>query len=92
MTPLEQIQSNILALETALLHAYPTMPSLLRTIHTQLKQNPDCITLLEEKDIGVIVSGLKRQTAIHISTTTSKSNTKATKAKMAAVSVDDLGF
>ena len=87
MQPIEQIKSNILSLQEALLNAHPTMPTLLQTIHKQLKADPECVTLLNAEDIGIIISGLKRQTATEIITSGSaKTKTK----KMAALSVDDL--
>ncbi len=89
MTPHEQIQSNILELQQALIAAHPTMPTLLRTIHASLKANPDVVTLLTPEEIGIVVTGLKRQTNIEI---ISKATPASKKAKMATISTDDLGF
>ncbi len=89
MSPQEQIKSNILELQNALLNAHPSMPTLLRTIHSQLKQNPDCVTLLEAEEIGIIVTGLKRQTGIEITT---KSSTVSKAKRISSVSLDDLGL
>lgn len=75
----EQIKEKIASLNSALLSQHPTMPSLLREIHSTLKANPDCVTLLEEEEIGVIVNGLKRQTATEISTAALKSPKKSIK-------------
>ena len=55
MTPSEQIKEKIISLESALLAQHPSMPTLLRDIWQQLKSNPDCVTLLSETEIGVIV-------------------------------------
>ena len=86
MQPIEQIKSNILELQEALLKAHPQMPTLLRTIHSQLREDPDCVTLLDEEEIGMIVSGLKRQTATEIAVAPSKAKTQ----KIKSLSVDDL--
>lgn len=75
----EQIKEKIASLQSALLSQHPTMPQLLREIHSTLKANPDCVTLLEEEEIGVIVNGLKRQTATEIATATLKSPKKSIK-------------
>lgn len=62
MTPTEQLQEKVLSLQTALLEAHPRMPVLLKEIHTQLKTDPEIVTLLTEEEIGIIVSGLMKQT------------------------------
>ena len=58
----EAIKMKIAELSELILNAHPRMPMLLREIHTVLKADPDNVTLLSEEDIGVIVSGLKKQT------------------------------
>ena len=75
----EQISEKILSLNNALTSQHPTMPSLLQDIWKVLKANPDCVTLLTEDEIGVIVNGLKKQTATEIATVALKSKTKSLK-------------
>ena len=58
----EQIRMSIAELQQCILAAHPRLPVLLRDIHKVLKSDPDCVTLLSEEDIGIIVSGLKIQT------------------------------
>lgn len=82
----EQISEKILTLQSQLLSQHPQLPTLLREIHSTLKENPDCVTLLSEQEIGVIVNGLKVQTATQIAATAVKSKTKALK----SISLDDL--
>lgn len=82
----EQIKEKILSLESALLSQHPSMPTLLREIHQTLKANPDCVTLLENEEIGVIVNGLKKQTATEIATAAIKTKSKSLK----AITLDDL--
>lgn len=77
MTPSEQIKEKIISLESALLAQHPSMPTLLRDIWQQLKSNPDCVTLLDETEIGVIVNGLQKQTATQIATVALKSKGKS---------------
>lgn len=79
MNQAEQLKERVLSLQAALLESHPTMPQLLRQIHTQLKADPTCVTLLEEEDICIIVEGLKKQTLTTIATTTSKSKAKSIK-------------
>jgi len=62
MTPAEQIKENIATLQQQLLSSNPQMPTLLRTIHTALRKDPACVTLLSEEEVGVIVRGLMSQT------------------------------
>jgi hypothetical protein len=63
-----ELKEKVAALQSAILAAHPTMPVLLRTIHTLLKKDPENVTLLSEEDISVIVSGLKKQTLTEITT------------------------
>lgn len=79
MTPAEQLKESVLNLQEALLTAHPQMPTLLRQIHAQLKADPTNVTLLSEEEIGVVVSGLKKQTQTTIATSLSKSKTKSIK-------------
>lgn len=76
-----QIKEKILSLQTALLEQHPIMPALLRDIHSNLKANPDVVTLLTEEEICIIVNGLERQTNTFIaaSVVASKSKTKSAK-------------
>ena len=79
MTPQEQLSEQIASLQGALLSAHPTLPTLLRTIHKNLREDPELVTLLSEEEIGVIVSGLKKQTNTEISASVLKTKTKALK-------------
>jgi hypothetical protein len=68
----QQISESVSSLQAALLSTHPDISSILRTIHTTLKANPDCVTLLSEDEIGIIISGLKQQTNTEIATSISK--------------------
>lgn len=78
MDNLTQIKEKILSLQEALLDQHPQLPTILRDIHTKLKLDPETVTLLNDEEVAIIVSGLKKQTQTHIVTTASKS--KASKA------------
>ena len=83
----QQISEKILSLQEALLSQHSQLPTLLREIWQTLKANPNCVTILTEEEVGVIVNGLKRQTATEIATVAIKnSKTKAIK----NISVTDL--
>lgn len=75
----EQLRESVLSLQSALLSAHPMMPTLLQTIHRQLKADPTLCIILTEEEVGIIVSGLKKQTLTTIATSTSKSKTKTIK-------------
>lgn len=60
------LKLKLAELEEALLSAHPNMPSLLATIHGQLKKDPEQVTLLSEEEIGIIVRGLSRHTSVAI--------------------------
>jgi hypothetical protein len=65
---------------------HPQMPQLLKTIHTQLSKDPECVTLLSEEAIGVIVRGLQVQTKTELVTATVK---KASASKTAKVKLSE---
>ena len=74
-----EISEAIQSLQAALLAMNPEMPLLLRKIHAQLKADPELATLLDEDEIGIIVSGLSMHTKTVIATTVAKSKTKSIK-------------
>ena len=80
------ILNNIESLRIAIHEVHPTMPQLLQTIWKQLKDNPDCVTILKPEQIAVIVQGVEIQTNIKISEGISKP--KASKKKV--LTVDDV--
>jgi hypothetical protein len=62
----DDIREKVAALQGHLLTAHPLIPTLLRTIHTQLKADPEIVTLMSEEEIKVIVSGLQYQTKVKL--------------------------
>lgn len=79
MTPAEQIREQIAQLQQQLLTAHPMMPTLLQTIHKQLADNPEVVTILSEEEVGAIVNGLKQHTKTVIATSIAKTKTKSAK-------------
>lgn len=67
-----ELKEKVVSLQNAILEMHPQLPILLRTIHTQLMNDPEMVTVLSEEDIGIIVSGLSRQTKTEITTTPAK--------------------
>jgi len=82
-----QIREKLLALDEMLLEKLPGIATLLRDIHTTLKNDPDTVTLLSEEECSILVRGLKKQTATEIATAAVKK--KGGKA-MKNLTVDDL--
>ncbi len=66
------------SLQESLLSNNPTMPTLLREIHTKLMNDPDVVTLVTEAEIKLVVSGLSKLTAVKFAESLSKS-TKVSK-------------
>lgn len=80
MTPAETCKHQIAELASALHASHPTMPVLLRTIHQNLKKDPDIVTALNEEEIATIISSLKKQTGIElIAATMNKKSGKSMK-------------
>lgn len=67
-----EIKEKVASLQNAILASHPTLPVLLRTIHQQLRADPELVTILDEEEIGIIVNGLKKQTNTEIATSISK--------------------
>ena len=89
MTPLEQLSEKVSALSEAILGRHPTMPTLLREIHTTLRSYPEQVTLLSESEIQVIVSGLSVQTNVAFAASASKpAVAKSLTAKIKALGAD----
>lgn len=61
-----EIKEKIAQLQQQLLSSHPLIPTLLRTIHTQLKADPDIVTLLEEDEIKTVVNGLQHVTKVKL--------------------------
>lgn len=68
----EQLQDKIAEISTALESHAPNLPTLLRTVHSQLKKDPELVTLLSDEDASVIVRGLKEHTKIELAVTAMK--------------------
>lgn len=60
------IKEKIAQLQEHLLLSHPLIPTLLRTIHTQLKADPEIVTLLEEEEVRAVVNGLQYITKIKL--------------------------
>lgn len=89
MNPGFQIKEKCAALSLALLSAHPTIPVLLREIHTQLRSDPECVTLMSEAEIAIVVQGLQRQTGVEIVSAAVK-KPSISKNAMKNITVDDI--
>ena len=92
MSPHQQIQEKLLALQAAILSSHPTLPTLMREIHQNLKADPAVVTLMTEEEIQIVVSGLKEITSTQIATSLAKPASAAAKKALKNVSSNDLGF
>lgn len=89
LTPELQLKAELLNLQEQITSAHPQFPSLLRAIHTQLLKDPALVQTLSEEEIGIIATGLMKQTQITITTTATK-KPAITKKRVANMSVDEL--
>lgn len=83
-----EISTKLHSLQEALLESHPTLPTLLRDIHTTLKQQPEQVTLMSEEELNIIVQGLEKQTNSYIAQAVTKKTTSKRTALKA--SIDDL--
>ncbi len=77
------LRAKVHDLESVLIAAHPRMPSLLRDIHTQLRKDPEIVTLMSEEEIGILVRGLMLQTNTVIATSVVKAPSVAKQIKAA---------
>lgn len=70
-----ELQMKIASLQDAIINTHPTLPIILKEIHTTLKNDPATVTLLSEADISTIVNGLMRQTKVSITESATKKRT-----------------
>lgn len=81
-----RILNNIESLRIAIHEVHPNMPQLLSTIWKQLKDTPDCVTILKPEEIAVIVQGAE----IHANVKISEGITKPRASKKKVLTVDDV--
>jgi hypothetical protein len=90
-TPGFELKNKVLELSNAILARHPSMPTLLREIHTALRKQPENVTLMTDDEIAVIVRGLEQQTGVFLAasvTGAKKSSTKSLQAKLNALGDD----
>lgn len=80
------ILQKIEELRISLHEVHPNMPNLLHDIWKQLKNTPDCVTLLKPEQMGIIIQALERQTNIKLTEAINKP--KGT--KKAKLTTDDV--
>ena len=83
-----ELFDKVSALQEALLSRHPSMPGLLREIHSVSRSQPENVTLLNEDQISIIVNGLKEQTGVVFAKAAMSSGTKGLKAKIASQGLD----
>ena len=91
MTPAEQIQFQISSLSDALSKALPTYATLLRDIRKQLNETPECVTLLSEEDISVVIRGAEKFSGFQLaeSVVSKKSTAASQKKQIAQLNLDE---
>jgi len=70
------IREKLAHLQENLEAKVPGIATLLRDIHTQLKKDPDVVTILSEDECAILVRGLKAQTSTVIATAALKKKPK----------------
>lgn len=86
-----ELKEKVAMLSQAILDRHPTMPTLLREIHTTLRKQPENVTLLSDEEIAILVRGLENQTNTYLASTVTgakKSTTKSLTAKLNALGDD----
>lgn len=85
------IKMQLAELELALNQKLPEFKTILRDIHTKLRNDPEIVTALSDEEIGQILTGLKHHAQVEIiAPKAAKESKKATKAAIANMTADDL--
>lgn len=82
-----EVREKLAMLEKELVKATPNIKGLLREIHRELKTDPELVTILTDEQCRTLIRGLKKQTAVEIST---KVLSKTPKKAMNKMTVADL--
>jgi hypothetical protein len=88
----QRVADSIQELTVAIHDAHPSMPRLLHDIWATLRTYPECVTLLSESQMEVVISGLEKVVDTDLAAITIKSATSGTKAKKGPVTTASLGF
>ena len=84
-----ELQQKLAELHASLLNRSPQISTILQTIHTTLKSQPENVTLLSEEEIQTIVEGLKMQTQTQFAISSTKGSAKS--AGIAKIKADVAG-
>lgn len=76
LTVADQVKSNLLEMQEVLDNNTAGLPSLLRTIHGQLKSDPEIVTLLSDDECNILVEGLKSHTSTELACKAMKGKTR----------------
>lgn len=88
-----QVSGLIQELEGTIKANHPRMPSLLQDIWGTLEKYPECVTLLSEEEMEIVISGLEKVVDTDLAAITLKSATSGGKGKSKTpVSAASLGF
>lgn len=82
----DQVREKLLELEAAMVARVPELSSLLKIIHSQLKKDPEIVTILSEAECKILVSGLKEHTHTEFANKALKA--KAKKASSMVIGID----
>ena len=82
------LKMQLASLEQALLEKLPEFRTILRDIHSKLRQDPDTVTAMSEEEIGILVDGLIHHANVEV--IAPKAVKAAKKASKTPVSASDL--
>lgn len=91
----QQIKGRIAELQEAIEKSIPGYQQILKEIHTNLRNDPDTVTLLSDEEIGVIVAGLSKHKNVVIALEEAKKaskskNVTASGKKLTQITGDDI--
>jgi hypothetical protein len=87
-----QVSAQIIELDAAIKASHPRMPGLLQEIWTTLDKYPECVTLLREDEMEIVIAGLEKVVDTDLAAITLKSATTGGKKSKVPLTAAGLGF
>ena len=87
-----QVSAQIIELGVAIKASHPRMPGLLQEIWTTLDKYPECVTLLREDEVEIVISGLEKVVDTDLAAITLKGASAGGKKSKTPLTSAGLGF
>lgn len=84
------LKEKVESLRVAILEKHPRLPTLLSEIHKTLLAQPEQVTLMNEEELTIVVSGLMKQSGVEFAKAAMTGKTGSTKSLAAKLKSGEL--